>query len=164
MMLLPRLVSRLRALVLLLPAFAIGTLLSGCGGHAHRPASSLSDHERAVLADYEQIRAGLAANDSRATNRGAAALLAELKKTKASPSSPRLIAQVEPLATARALDSQREAFKEVSETLVPVAEGVDGYYIMTCPPGFTGEWIQRTPDIDNPYFGKVMHNLGTLKK
>jgi hypothetical protein len=158
------LVSLVRRLMVLLVAFTVGSLLAGCGGPAHRPASSLSEHERAVLAAYERIRTGLASDDPREAKLGAAALVAELKKSKAAPSSPALLAQAQALLDARALDSMRELFKPLSASLVPLAEGVAGYYIMTSPPGLGGEWIQRTPDVDNPYMGAVMHTSGSLKK
>jgi hypothetical protein len=155
---------RLNLSMVLLAAFATGALLTGCGDYVHRSGSALSTSDRQVLADYEQIRASLAADDARSAKSGAVALVAELKKAPASPSVSHLTALAQALADARALDSQRQAFKPLSDSLIPVAAGVDGYYIMSSPPGLGGDWIQRTPDVDNPYLGKVMHTSGSLKK
>ena len=164
MRLLPVLISRPGRPVFLLAAFAITCLLAGCGGHAKRPASSLSEHETAVLGDYEKVRAALASDDTRAARKWAGTLLTELKKSNASPSSSALVAQADTLANARTIDTMREDFKPVSESLLPLAAGVDGYYILTSPPGFKGDWIQRTPEVDNPYFGAAMHSSGSLQK
>jgi hypothetical protein len=138
--------------------------LTGCGGPSHRPAAELSERERAVLADYEQIRAGLAQDDAPAARSGAFTLLATLKAGQPDPATKQLIAQTQALLAARALDIERQAFAPLSASLLPVARGVDGYYIMTSPPGMGADWIQRTPEVDNPYMGKVMHSTGTLQK
>ena len=147
-----------------LAALGIVVFLGGCGGHAHRPASTLSDQDRAVLAAYEQLRAGLAGDDPRKAKRGAAALVAQLQKGLPDRSAANLLDEAQAVANAKALDSARELFQPLSASLVPLAAGVDGYYIMTSPPGFGGKWIQQTPDVDNPYLGQVMHSTGSLEK
>jgi hypothetical protein len=160
-----RLLSPLGSRLGLLVVFLLAAVsLSGCGGQAHRPASALSDHDRTVLVAYEEIRAGLASDDPRTARVGAMALVAELKKNGGDHSSNPLLARSQAFLDARALDSQRQAFAPLSDSLIPLAAGVEGYYIMSSPPGLGGDWIQRTPDIDNPYLGKVMHSSGSLKK
>jgi hypothetical protein len=164
MRLLVLLAPRLRSLWLLAGVFTIGTLLAGCGGRGHRPASALTDHEREVLDAYEKVRAGLAGDDARMAKSGASELVEVLKKSSASPSSPAVVGNAQALVDAKALDTMRMVFQPLSASLIPIAQGVEGYYIMTSPPGVGGDWIQRTPDVDNPYLGKVMRAAGSEKK
>ncbi len=117
-----------------------------------------------VLDGYEQIRAGLATDDFRLAKRSAAALATALKGDSHDASSARLLGQVQAVADAKALDIAREWFEPLSASLEPLAAGVDGYYIMTSPNGMGGDWIQRTPTVDNPYMGQTMHDAGSLKK
>ena len=51
----------------------------------------------------------------------------------------------------------------MSALVIPKADGVQGYYIVTCDMPSCGDWVQRTADVNNPYMGKVMHDYG-LKK
>jgi hypothetical protein len=164
MRLLPRILSLSRWPVLSIAPLAVAMLLLAACGRSHRPASALSEQDQTVLADYEKMRAGLADDNPREVKAAATNLLGYLKKEPASPETSRLIEQTQTVLDARALDSMREVFRSLSNSLIPVADGVDGYYIMTCPPGFQGDWIQRTPEVDNPYFGKVMRNSGSLRK
>ncbi len=142
---------------------AMTMVLAACGP-SHRPASALSEQDRTVLADYEKMRAGLASDDARKVKAAGTDLIACLKKGPATPASNRLIDQTQAVTNAKALDTMRDLFRPLSESLIPLAAGVDGYYILTCPPGFQGDWIQQTPQADNPYFGQVMRNFGSVKK
>ena len=41
--------------------------------------------------------------------------------------------------------------------MIPLASGVEGYYVMTSPVMSSGDWVQRSAQADNPYFGRAMH-------
>jgi hypothetical protein len=137
--------------------------LTGCGP-SHRPASALAERDRTALADYEQIRAGLAQDDAHAARSGAVALMTTLKAGQPDAATKPLLVQTQALLDARALDIERQAFATLSASLVPLARGVDGYYIMTAPTDAGAEWIQRTTEVDNPYMGKVMRSTGMQEK
>ncbi len=158
------------SLRLVLPGFRVYVLagmlvagLSGCGRHvARRPASALSENDRTLLARYEDIRAALASDDLRATKRAGAALAAFLKKSPGAPAG--LSSEADTVATAAALDRGRQSFQEMSVSIVKLAEGVDGYYVFDTPIPAGAMWVQKTAQSDNPYTGKAMHDIGTLRK
>lgn len=158
------------SLRLVVPGFRVfllaGALLAGlpgCGRHvAHRPASALSENDRTLLARYEDIRAALASDDLRAVKRSGTALTAYLKKTPNVPAE--MASQADTIATAVALDRAREAFGPLSAGMAKLAEGVDGYYVFDTPIPAGAMWVQQTNQPDNPYAGKAMHDIGTLRK
>ena len=138
-----------------------GLALSGCGHHAPaRPASALTEKDRTVLARYEEIRAALAGDDLRAAKRAGTALSAYLKKNP----DPALSADAEAIGSAAALDRARQSFETLSTRVVKLADGVEGYYIFDTPIPANAEWVQRTLETDNPYTGRAMHDVGTLRK
>lgn len=156
-----RYTTLLASLLLPLPLF----LLSACGqsgGAAQK--GSLTDANRAVMSQYEEIRAALAADDLRDAKKASARLADTLKP--ASPTAP-ASAMLEPaqsIADAPALDKARQAFKKLSAEAVRVTSGVNGYYAINCPMTPEGDWVQTNQTIDNPYMGKIMHDCGVLKK
>lgn len=138
-------------------------LLGGCGG-SKRPASTLSDSDRQALDDYEQIRAALAADDAIAAKKAAAKMVADLTPADSKATPPPLLEPATGVADALALDTMRQRFELLSDRVVPMASGVDGYYIMRSDLPNTVPWVQRSKDVDNPFFGKAMHQIGELKK
>lgn len=137
--------------------------LSGCERHAaSRPASALSEKDRNLLDRYEDIRAALAKDDLRATKRAGTALNAFVKKTPDAVSS--VASDAEAIGTAVALDRARQSFESLSASMVKLAEGVEGYYVFDTPIPAGAQWVQKTAQIDNPYTGKAMHDIGTLRK
>lgn len=148
-------------------SLALGLLLlalPGCGRHAaFRPASALAEKDRAVLSLYEDIRAALAVDDLRATKRAGAAMNAFLKKTPAA-AEPALATETEAIGAAVALDRARTSFETLSISMVKLADGVEGYYIFDTPIPAGAQWVQKTAQPDNPYTGKAMHDIGTLRK
>ena len=147
---------------------AVGSLfaacaLSGCGGGG-RSAAPLSDADRHALDDYEQIRAALAADNAIGAKKAAAQMVADL--TPADPKAPAspLLEPATSVADAQALDTMRQQFEKLSDRVVPMVKGVDGYYVMKSDLPNTVPWVQRTKDVDNPFFGKAMHWAGELEK
>ena len=139
------------------------SILGGCGG-GKRPASSLSDADRLALDDYEQIRAALAADNAVAAQKDAAKMVADLTPADPKAPAPPLLEPATALADSLALDTMRQRFEILSDRVVPMVSGVEGYYVMRSDLPNTVPWVQRTPDVDNPFFGKAMHQIGELKK
>ena len=147
-------------------SLALGLLLlalPGCGRHAaSRPASALSENDRTLLDRYEDIRAALAADDLRAVKRTGIAMNAFLKKEP--HPAPELVTATETIGTAPALDRARAAFEPLSAAMVNLADGVQGYYVFDTPIPAGAGWVQKTAQVDNPYTGKAMHDIGTQRK
>ena len=119
----------------------------GSLGHAG-DTTPLGTAERSFLADYEQIRAALAADDLPAARAAAASLPA-----------------AKPIATATDLTTARKAFKQLSAQAVSLARGQPGYFVAHCSmfPG-GADWVQTTEELANPYWGRSMPHCGTLVK
>lgn len=141
--------------------FAAGTL-AGCGGT--RPASSLSATDKVALDDYEQIRLALADDDARNAKRAAAKMVADLKPADDKTPAPPLLEPAAAVADATALDTMRQRFEQLSDRVVPMVRGVDGYYVMSSDLPNTVPWVQRTKEVDNPFTGKMLHWIGEPKK
>ena len=154
-----------RRLVLL---FAAGLCLllanAGCGHAKGRPASSLSERDRATLDGYEQIRAALANDNLRTAKTAASSLAALLRPADANTPAPAAYTPAEEVGSAIAIDRARQVFKTLSAKVIPLAQGVEGFYVMTCPLPSAGDWVQQKPEVDNPYLGKAIHTFGELKK
>ncbi len=147
--------------------FAVGLLLtayalSGCGGK--RSAAPLTDADRHALDDYEQIRAALAADDAKTAKKAAVQMVAHLTPADPKAPAPPLLQPAAAVAEAQALDTMRQRFETLSDSVVPMVRGVDGYYVMRSDLPNTAPWVQRTKEVDNPYFGKAMHWAGELQK
>ena len=138
-------------------------ILADCSG-GKRPASTLSDTDRRALDDYEQIRAALATDDPVTAKRAAAKMAADLTPADPKTPAPPLLEPATGVADALALDTQRQRFELLSDRVVPMVSGMDGYYIMRSDLPNTVPWVQRTKDVDNPFFGKLMHGVGELMK
>lgn len=149
-----------RVVVLLLAV----SLFSGCGRPAKRPASSLTDRDRAALASYEKIRAGLAADDLRAVKRGADELVKNVTPGSPSDQPSPFLEPAKTLAAAAAMDVSRDAFRKLSRPAIALAGDVEGFYVMTSVMTPNSDWLQTKPDVDNPYLGRAMHSIGELRK
>ena len=138
--------------------------LAGCGRHAaSRPASALSTQDHAILDKYEEIRAALVIDDLRAAKHAALALDKDLKPTPETPSTP-LEGTVQEISVAPNLDKARTAFLTLSADVIPLADGVQGYYVMESPVPNGAQWVQTSTTVDNPYVGKPMRGTGSLRK
>ena len=161
MKLLPRF-GRFHPLLLLAVAGLLCAALPGCGRHS-RAASSLSEKDRTTLSKYEAIRVALVEDDLRAAKRAAKDLGTYLKPTPESAGTP-LDAPLQEIADASVLDKARSGFKTLSTSMVALAGGVEGYYIMESPAPAGAEWVQTIKQVDNPYMGKPMRDLGKLRE
>lgn len=138
-------------------------VLPGCGHRASKPAFSLSEKDRTTLEKYETIRKALAVDDLRAAKR-AAEELRKLLKPAPDSAATTLDGPVDEIADAPMLDKARSGFMTLSVSMVKLADGVEGYYIADSPVPEGAEWVQRSPRVENPYVGKAMRDVGTLRK
>ena len=124
----------------------------------------MSDADRRTLDEYEQIRAALANDDARTAKKTAAQMVTDL--TSANPKAPDspLLEAAHGVADSLALDTMRQRFEILSNRVVPMVRGLDGYYVMTSDLPNTVPWVQRNKEVDNPFFGKAMHRIGELQK
>ncbi len=110
-------------------------------------AAELNDNDKQFLAQYEKVRAALAADDLAGSKTAAA----DLKEEGAS------IANSDKIATARA------EFVKLSDRATKLAAGQSGYYVVNCPM-LKKDWVQTSTQISNPYAGKSMLTCGAIKK
>lgn len=147
-----------------LPALLALILLSGCGKPAQRPAASLTDKDREVLAAYEKIRQSLASDNMQTATRTAGKLADAVKPGSPTDKPSDFFAPAKTLAACTALDKARDAFRALSRPAIALAGNVAGFYVMTSPMAADSDWLQTTAEVDNPYLGQAMHSTGDLKK
>ena len=154
------------AQILAVVLLACLALAGGCAKRQNqRPASSLSDSDRAALDKYEAARKALAEDDLRAAKRAALGLVKIVQPV--TPSSLPVRAMLEPaeiVADSTSLDKARDNFKALSAAAIQLAGNVDGFYVIHCPMTADGNWLQTNEIVDNPYMGKVMHDCGVVQK
>ena len=70
----------------------------------------------------------------------------------------------EPLASAD-LATQRELFKKSSDVLIDLVSRVPPseakLFVLKCPMA-PGRWLQRDPEIKNPFYGTIMKECGEV--
>jgi len=155
----------------LLLTFA-GCSLLGAAIQAHEKNAPLTGDQKAFLAQYEAVRAALAADDLGAAKNAAAAIAAEPKTPPGAPlpaeqkeRQARFAAAVAELAAADSLRTARTAFPTLSKRAIHLAEGQEGYFVAHCPMvKGGGDWVQTSTKISNPYFGKSMLTCGHIKE
>lgn len=132
---------------------------------ANDTSAPLNDAQKQFLADYELIRAALAADDLAAAQK-AAAPVAERDSQSSEKKTQTRRESAGKLAKAGNLEAAREAFKSLSKSAVHLAEGKEGYYVAHCPmvSNEEGDWVQTTKRINNPYMGKAMLTCGSIGK
>lgn len=113
-----------------------------------------------VLEAYAKVAADLAADDLEAAKKDAASLVAEAKESDHKD----LATEAAAVAESDSIDKARESFKTLSKSVIPLAKGATGYYVMTCMMTKDGDWVQFGPQVANPYFGKAMLTCGMIKK
>ncbi len=111
-----------------------------------------------VLDDYTAVSQALAADNLEAAQKAAAELAAQAREEH-----PELAEKAGAVAASDSLKAAREKFKPLSEAAAKLAEGKDGYYLMTCPMA-KADWVQQDKEVSNPYYGASMLRCGSLKK
>ena len=142
---------------------------------AHEKGAPLNAADKTYLAQYEVVRAALAADKLSDAKKAAAEIVATpIATAKNEADAKRTATNLEAakkLAAARSLADAREAFKTLSRkaahlNAVHVATGGNGYYVYVCPhiPDDAGKWVQISKEVANPYHGRAMPNCGVLKE
>ena len=143
------------------------TALLGSAARAHDKNAPLDSDQKQFLAQYELVRAALAADDLPAAKKAAAVVAAMpvIHHENGVDAPPGYVQDARKFASADSLKDAREVFKSFSKRAVHVAEGKPGYYVAHCPmvPNNEGNWIQTSKEIANPYFGKGMLTCGSIK-
>ncbi|MDC1331362.1 DUF3347 domain-containing protein [Cyclobacteriaceae bacterium] len=120
-----------------------------------------------ILMDYMKIKDALVASDNEKVSLLAKNFLNDLKN-EMNPSSEVLSEAVSSLSNALDLDTQRQAFKSVTEVLtqwVKASNTQETLFVQFCPMAFKSQganWLSRSEEIKNPYFGAMMLNCGRI--
>jgi len=112
-----------------------------------------------ILASYVKVSAALAADDF-ATAKTAAAAVAE-QASKAERKD--IAAKAAAVSKTANIETARQNFKALSAAVEPLAAGEKGYVVMNCPMA-KADWVQTSPDVKNPYYGKAMLTCGAPKQ
>ncbi len=120
-----------------------------------------------ILMDYIKIKDALVASDSEKVSILAKTFLHNLKN-EMNPPSEALSEAADSLSNALDLDTQRQAFKSVTEDLIQwikASNTQETLFVQFCPMAFKGQgatWLSRSEEIKNPYFGAMMLNCGRI--
>lgn len=116
------------------------------------PAGGLTPANKAFLANYENVRSALVA-DNLAGARQAAAKIVDQKAAEA-------------IASAQSLDQARQAFGQLSKSAEKIVQGQSGYYVLQCPmfhvDGKDARWVQTSDKVSNPYMGQMSETCGSV--
>lgn len=149
---------------LLMALLLVGLFSGGCGRPSRKSAGAISADDRAVLAQYETIRAALADDDLRRARLAGEKLLKAIDAPGVTPALAKSKAHAKTLSDTFRIDAARSAFKDLSVAVIPICDGVEGFYVVTTAPITDGEWVQTTREISNPYLGRAMPAYGELRK
>lgn len=128
--------------------------------------SPLMEPVKSVYDRYVKIQTALAADSSKDVAANATAIARAIRSDTMKTLSPKVAQQAEALAKASNLESEREAFKPLSQSLIeylganPAAAAQ--YVEVYCPMAKAG-WLQTGTPIANPYMGKSMLRCGSIK-
>ena len=129
----------------------------------------LTAAERVMLQQYELIRVALAQDDLAGAQSAASQLSGSV------PGNAEISNGVRAVANAASLDLARDEFKSLSDKVIPLAHGNDGYFVVGCPMGTCpepcvncqmsrfGDWVQSTATIGNPFLGAAAPKCGSVK-
>ena len=142
------------------------TALFGTAVHAHDKNAPLDNDQKQFLAQYELVRAALAADDLAGAKKAAAVIAAMpvIHHENGVDAPPGYVQDARKFADVTSLDGGREVFVSLSKRAVHVAENKPGYFVMHCKmfPKGEGDWVQTSSTVNNPYMGKSMPSCGTI--
>ena len=144
-------------------AIVVVVLAGGCTRPARKRAIVVSAEDRAVLTQYEPVRAALADDDSRRTRLAGEKLLKAIEAPGVSPAVAKTKIAAKTLTESFRIDVSRAAFKEISAALIPICDGAEGFIVLSSSLVPDGSWIQTTPAVSNPYLGRAMATYGEIK-
>lgn len=130
---------------------------------------SLTEADRAMLRDYDVIRAALFHDDLAAAQRASEAFV------QRNGNSTAFSAHAASVAKAISLDRARAAFSQMSEEATKLAFRHSEYFNMGCSMDrcpvkcspcqmkHYANWVQLTPEVENPYMGQASPHCGIVK-
>ena len=127
---------------------AFGVLATSASATALR-AADLPAADQEFLTAYVKVHDALAAED--------------LAGAKAAAGTLQGNADAQALTGATDLKAARSAFERLTAKAEPLAKGQSGYHVFYCPM-VKKDWVQTSPKLSNPYFGKEMLTCGVEKK
>lgn len=167
---------------------ATGTAQAGCGMGAMSAATGHEGHAgmqmtaetspnataikvfaqpvQAVYDNYITVQGVLAKDSLEGVSKAATAMAKSIQGDSAKALSSKVAQQAEALSKAKDLASARDAFKNLSDSLIQhlssqkAAAGV--YHVAYCPMA-KASWIQTSKTVLNPYMGSSMLHCGQLK-
>lgn len=139
--------------LLLVAGFVLGL------GRLAAADSMKMDMKNEILSSYTKVASALAADDLAAA-KTAAKEVAE--HATMSDKNKAIAAKANAVAKAAKIEEARDAFKALSDAVVPLAAGDKKYTVMNCP--MAGDWVQVGKDVKNPYMGKAMLTCGGPKE
>ncbi len=127
-----------------------------------------NDALNAVFEHYEKLTEALVKGDAAAAKISAAAI--ETGAPAADPSG-KLGESAKAIGAASDIKAQRDAYSVLNHTFIQLAKtsGVSGgeLYVEFCPMALDNkgaQWLSRSKEIRNPYFGDEMLNCGSVEE
>lgn len=140
----------------------------GASSTAPNPAfakSVFAEPVQSIFDNYIKIQTALVHDSLQGVADAGAAITKALPAAASQKLPTALTSQAESLAKAKDLNSARDAFKLLSNSLIEFAKTHNAtgiYHIAYCPMA-KASWLQTGTTVMNPYFGKAMPHCGQLK-
>lgn len=153
-------------------AAATGDQSSHCGAQTAvatndaAPRAVLSQPAQSVFDKYIKAQTTLAQDSLQGISEAASAITETIQGDSTKTFPPQVAEQAGALAKAKNLESAREAFKPLSESLIQYLKAnkvpTGTYYEVYCEMAKAG-WLQTDKTVRNPYFGRSMLRCGKIK-
>lgn len=123
------------------------------------------EQKQSTIDTYMALKDALVKSDAAVAQSEAETLSAALSEEKMDAS---LIQTVDVIASSSDIKEQRTQFKKVTDGLIATlkANGTEeGVYVQYCPMAFDNagaNWLSRSDEIRNPYFGEMMLKCGKV--
>jgi Protein of unknown function (DUF3347) len=144
------------ALALSAVSFAVAANRATCVNDGTCPVDQTCAH---ALSAYVPVATALAADDLA----GAQSAAKELTCWADCHGDDTLATATKAFTTATSLDDARTLFKDISASVIPLAENDGAHFVMTCPMA-KADWIQTDATVANPYYGSQMLRCGSVKR
>jgi hypothetical protein len=129
-------------------------------------AKLFTEPVQAVYDNYITVQGALAKDSLKGVSTAAAAMSKAIQGDSTKALSTKVAHQVEALSKAKDLASARDAFKNLSDSLIEhlasqkIPAGI--YHVAYCPMA-KASWLQTSKTVLNPYMGPSMVHCGQLK-
>lgn len=135
-------------------------------GQSSAPKAVFAQPVQAVFDSYITIQGALAQDSLKGVSSAATAMAKAIQGDSKQTPSPKVAQQTQALANAKDLETARDAFKSLSDSLIQYLKDqkvpAGAYYVAYCPMA-KASWLQTDKSIMNPYMGKGMIHCGQIK-